>query len=112
MRLTTRSLPLLVALLPLAGAAQAAVIVTFKEPDRFFDAGRWDREDFLAEIERHLQELGTTHLPPGQTVKIEVLDVDLAGDDRFRRRFGAEIRVLKGGVDWPSMKLRYAVESA
>jgi hypothetical protein len=111
MRLPTRSIPLLVAIAAFAGAAQAAVIVTFKEPDGYVDGGRqWDREDFQKEIERHLQQLGERHLAPGQTVKIEVLDIDLAGDERFRPRFGADIRVLSGRADWPSVHLRYVVE--
>lgn len=113
MRLPTRSIPLLVAVAALAGSAQAAVVVTFKEPDKYVDAGRqWDREDFLTEIERHLQQLGERYLPPNQTLKIEVLDIDLAGDERFRPRFGADIRVLKGRADWPSVHLRYVVEGA
>jgi DUF3016 family protein len=106
--------PLLIAIAAVASTAGAAVVVSFNEPDKYADVGfpRSDAEDVFKELERHLQRLGETHLAPGQTLRIEVLDIDLAGDERFRPRAGTDIRVLKGRADWPKLRLRYGMESA
>jgi hypothetical protein len=95
------------------GAVSAAVTVSFPEAGRYIDAGNhWDEERTIGEIRRHLEVLGERHLSPSQTLKIEVLDVDLAGRTRYFVRGGlSEIRVLQGRADWPSLKLRYTLES-
>jgi hypothetical protein len=113
MKPRTGCFPFLVALAAFASAAEAAVVVTFNDPDKYADVGRSerDRQDVLAEIGRHLQRLGEA-LPADRTVKIEVLDIDLAGDDRPRMHAGRDIRVLRGSADWPSMRVRYVVETA
>jgi len=96
----------------LATAAQGAVLVTFTEPDKYVDTGRYRFEgtQVLAELERHFQQLGTRYLQPGQTLRIEVLEVDLAGDERFRSGPNQDVRILRGGADWPRMRLRYVLE--
>ena len=97
----------------LATAASAAVVVTFVEPDKYIDTGRYRFEDkkVLAELERHFQQLGTRYLQPGQTLRIDVLEVDLAGDDRWRSGPNQEVRILRGGADWPRIRLRYVLEA-
>lgn len=98
----------LAATLLAAAQAQAAgvVEVKFVEPERYTDAGLG-----AFEIERTTGALGAhfgwlaRHLPDGQTVKIDVLDVDLAGN--MRPGHGHDIRVLRGGVDIPRFTLRY-----
>ena len=96
----------------LATAANGAVLVTFKEPEKYLDAGRFRMETprVLAELERHLQDLGTRYLRSDQTLKIEVLDVDLAGDEEMRRSPGQDVRILRGGADWPRIRLRFVLE--
>jgi len=93
--------------------AHAAVVVSFAHADRYTDAGRFtlDSRHVLAELEQHLKRLGERLLPPYETLSIEVLDVDLAGDDRAIQRNGADVRVLKGTADWPSITLRYTLEA-
>jgi hypothetical protein len=49
-------------------------------------------------------------LPAGHHLKVEVLDVDLAGTLRQSPR-GASVRVLRAGADWPRIHLRYTLES-
>jgi uncharacterized lipoprotein YbaY len=96
-----------------AGAASAAVTVTYDHPENFTDLPftPWDREQVLKDLTEHFQKLGKA-LPPGQDLKIDVLDVDLAGREQPSRRAGAqEIRVLHGGADWPHIHLRYSLES-
>jgi Protein of unknown function (DUF3016) len=94
-------------------AAPAAVVVTFPEAGRYSDAGDpWTANRNIAELKRHLERLGERHLSPSQSLKIEVLDIDLAGRMRFFTHHGlAEIRVLNGRADWPSIRLRYTLES-
>lgn len=96
-----------------AASAQAAVVVSFVEPDRYTDSGNqpWDRESNLRELERYLQKLGDKYLAPNQTLRIEVLDVDLAGWPRYGGRAPNEVRVLRGGADFPAIRLRYTLES-
>lgn len=94
-------------------AAFAAVTVSFPQTGRYSDAGNhWDEKRTADEIKRHLELVGERHLSPSQALKIEILDVDLAGDIRYFARGGlSEVRVLKGRADWPSVKLRYTLES-
>jgi hypothetical protein len=104
------SAALLVALARPAHAAGGAE-VRFVEPERFSDAGRSssDRERALARLAAHVKELARK-LPDGQTLKVDVLDVDLAGE--LRPRHGQEVRVLRGSVDTPHIKLRWSLEQA
>lgn len=90
--------------------AAGTVQVSFVEPDKFADAGRsLDRPANLKTIEAHLQALGQRYLADGQTLNVEVLDVDLAGELRPSRHSAGEIRVARS-ADWPRMNLRYTLE--
>lgn len=99
------------ALMALAGPAQAAGIVrvSFVQPERYTDAGfgQVERERSTDRLAAIFQELAR-RLPDGQTLDIEVLDVDLAG----RVPIGSvhDTRVLTGGADWPRIKLRYNLD--
>lgn len=101
----------LLAALALAGLAQAAVGVTFKEPERYSETGvfRDDGPAAMEHIEMHLKRMGERYLAPGETVRIEVLDMDLAGEQQMGPR-GQDIRVMRGRADWPTIKLRYTWE--
>jgi hypothetical protein len=103
---------LLVVAIPLTALpASAAVTVTYGNPDRFTDAGDRNNDPVkvMAALERHLKTLGERYLAPGEDVKIEVLDVDLAG--RPRMNLPTEIRVVNGKVDMPCIDLRYSLGS-
>lgn len=99
-----------------ASAAQAAGVVSveFVEPDRFADArdARRDAGDNLRVLARHIESAAGRYLAEGDKLSVEVLDVDLAGEIRPSWRLAQEVRVLKGGADWPRIKLRYTLESA
>jgi len=103
----------LLILLACAGAAQAAgtVQVSFIQPEKFADVrdAAFRAEDNLANLQRHLEQVGALYTPDGQTLKIEVLDVDLAGEVRPGTR-PHDIRVLRGRADWPRVELRYTLE--
>ncbi len=87
-----------------AGSAQ----VTYVQPEKFTDAGfgSIERERTLQALTQHFEALGR-RLPDGQTLRVEVLDVDLAGE--VWPRGARDVRVLRGGADWPHMTLRYTV---
>jgi hypothetical protein len=116
MRSTTLSITFAAGLAVAAVAAHAAgtAQVSFVQPDKFADAGnaRRDHDANLRALASHIEALAARHLGDGQKLSVEVLDVDLAGEMRFSRRLNDNIRVLKGGADWPRIKLRYTLESA
>jgi hypothetical protein len=95
-----------------ASAVQAAVTVQFVNPENFEDVALSprDRDDILRDFERHFAKLGQ-RLPPGQDLSVEVLDIDLAGRLQPSRAAMQDIRVLRGGADWPRMHLRYTLTS-
>lgn len=94
-----------------SGMASAGVTVTFVQSERYADMpfSPWDRETVMKDFDQYLVKLGQKWLPAGQDLKIEVLDIDLAG--RLKRNTGHEVRVLTGGADWPMMEIRYTLES-
>lgn len=93
-----------------AGSVLAGVTVNYIEPDKYADMpfAPWEREDVLKGVTEHFQKLGK-QLPPGQDLTIEVLDIDLAGRIHPGMRSGRDIRILRGGADWPHMRLRYTL---
>jgi hypothetical protein len=98
----------------LACAAHAGTVsITFTNPDMYIDAGnsRWDEKANLQALATHLQRLGERWLPANQSLRIEVLDVDLAGTVRPSRIDGSSLRVVRGRTDWPKMNLRYTLEA-
>lgn len=106
-----RQLALAAALVFAAGAASAGpATVTFANPDDFADMPREasKREQVLAELSEHFSALAA-RLPAGQELKVEVLDLDLAGRSWPGMWGGRDLRVLEGGADWPHMKLRYTI---
>jgi hypothetical protein len=94
-----------------SGAALAAgkIEVSFVQPERFTDIGRSHAEQqrALATLQEHMQSLAP-QLPDGQTLRLEVLDVDLAGE-LDPTRTGQELRVMRGRADWPRITLRYTL---
>ena len=104
----------LLALLAAAATVQAggSIQVNFVQPGSFSDVrdGARRTEDTLAALRRYFEAMGAQVLAEGQTLKIEVLDVDLAGEVRPGLRAN-DIRVLRGRADWPRIDLRYTLES-
>lgn len=101
---------LLVGLLA-AGAVQAAGLeLSYKQPERFADAGDGplERERNLAELESYLRAQAERRLPATQKLSIELLDLNLAGDVKPVGRNMERLRVIKQ-VDWPSLEMRYVL---
>jgi hypothetical protein len=99
-------------LFALEAQAAGTVQVRFVQPDKFSDVrdGHLRAEDNLQMLQRHLEEIGARYVTDGQTLKIEVLDVDLAGEVHRGGRLD-DVRVLKGRADWPRIQLRYTLET-
>jgi hypothetical protein len=97
-------------LLAMQGAASAAVVVNYIQDEKFTDLPRvpWQRQQALEDIAEHFQALGKT-LGPGQDLSIAVLDVDLAGREQPNRYTTDSVRIIRGGGDWPRMRLRYTL---
>ena len=101
---------LLLAALAAARPAHAAgqIELNWVEPQTFADIGRRpsDREATLRELAAHLHKLAR-RLPDGQTLKLTVTDLNLAGELEPHRM--QELRILRGRADWPTMTLRYTL---
>jgi hypothetical protein len=107
-------------LLPLAAAlgfaAHAGTVnVSFADPNayNYIDAGnsRWDEKSNLDALAAWLGKLGAQWLPADQQLKVELLDVDLAGSVRPSRLDGSSLRTVRGRNDFPRFHLRYTLES-
>lgn len=88
----------------------AGASVSYVEPERFTDVPftPWERERVLKQLSAHFDKLGAS-LPPGQELKVEVLDLDLAGQTKPNFRGGQDLRVMNGGADWPHIHFRYSI---
>ena len=95
-----------------AGSASAAVTVNFTQPEQYVDMpfAPWEKERVMKDLKEHFNKLAD-QLPAGQDLKVDVIDIDLAGRLEPNPRFGDEIRVLRGRADWPTIALRYSIES-
>ncbi|WP_298236202.1 DUF3016 domain-containing protein [uncultured Azohydromonas sp.] len=88
--------------------------IVFTQPERYIDAGDGPAEvrANLALLQRTLQELGQKWLQPGQSLRIEVEQVDLAGRVEPALRHPQPLRVLRGGADWPRIDFKYTLSTA
>lgn len=101
-------------LLVAAGSVSAAGVVdiSFVNPAGYTDAGpsQWEKDANLKILETKFHELGQRYLHTGEVLKIDVLDIDLAGVVKPFPRGGEEKRIIKGNADWPRIQLRYTLQ--
>lgn len=107
----------LAAIAALAGgtaAAAAPVEVDTANTRRWSDLGSTplEEERNLKTLSSHLQKQGARYVAPGQTLHVTLVDVDLAGEPVPNRRTGEDMRVARGGADWPRITLRYRLTGA
>lgn len=112
MRSRGAGLGLLLALLP-AGAATAETTVRYVAPERFTDAeNRWGSgpslRATLAETTRLLEDLGRRYLPPGESLDVTVLDIDLAGFERPALGMAQSLRVVTDATP-PRIRFSYVL---
>lgn len=94
--------------------AAAQVRVAFIEPQRYTDAeNRFGSgltlRTTLAEIRRLLEQGGANVLRPGESLSINVLDIDLAGMDQMAGAMPHGVRVVLD-VTPPRFRLRYVLK--
>jgi hypothetical protein len=78
--------------------ATGRVGVTYVAPEKFRDREfrqANSRASALAEFDRWFAEMGTRYLPAGQSLRVEVLDMDLAGDFEPWRSGWEDVRFLR-----------------
>jgi Protein of unknown function (DUF3016) len=90
----------------------AATTVNYIEPDKYSDMpfSSWDKERVQKALTEHFEKLGAK-LPSGQNLKIDVTDIDLAGNPEPGAHRPNDFRILRGRADWPRISFRYSVES-
>jgi hypothetical protein len=100
---------LLVASFPAAGS----VAVSF--PSQVYsDIGEPgpQADEVKAELARYTQELGTRYLRADERLRVEFIDVDLAGERVLVASAGRELRIARGMSDFPRLTIRYTLEGA
>jgi len=109
MRATLCLLPVLLFGSVVAEPAGAGVTVAFVAPESYADMGQFggEAESAMREIGTHLARLGERYLPPGQELRVEILDIDLAGHRPLSARMDSGTRILDGRTDWPRIRLHY-----
>ena len=93
-------------------AVNAATSVTFVAPEKYADMpfASYEKDRVKEELKLHFEKLGAK-LPTNENFNVEVLDVDLAGERDYRASSPLDLRILRGGADWPKIEIRYSVES-
>ncbi|HCN47458.1 MAG TPA: DUF3016 domain-containing protein [Pseudomonas sp.] len=115
-------LPLILASLGLllctsmAQAATATVEVTYIHPEKFRDASlrgngyaRGADEQVLKQLRIYLQSLGKRYLKEGQSLHIDIRDIDLAGRYEPWQTQANSVRFMRD-ITWPSIDLHYRLE--
>lgn len=97
-----------------AAPTSANTVVDFVHPEKFVDAGDQGfggapSKRVLAELGKAIVALGAKYLGPGEALKIDVSDVDLAGRFEPGPQAGDTVRVMRDS-DWPRIALHYVLK--
>jgi hypothetical protein len=95
-----------------AAAAHAGTVeVSFDPAAAFADAGesRSERAANVGALADHLRSLGARLPGSDQVLRVQLLDVDLAGSVRPVGRSAQMLRIVRGSADWPQLRLRYTL---
>lgn len=95
--------------------AAASIEVNYDNPEHFRDASldsngyeRGADEYVMKTLRSYLQTLGKRYLPPGQTLRIDIRDIDLAGQYEPWHPQAYTIRFMRD-ITWPSIDLHYVL---
>lgn len=98
------------------GLAAAAVQVQFVAPEKYRDAvpDVWhgqarETDPTLKELRKHIEKSAARYFATDRTLRVMVLDIDLAGEIKHLGSTLREVRVLNQ-ISWPVIKLRYEIE--
>ncbi|WP_337159495.1 DUF3016 domain-containing protein [Pseudomonas putida] len=97
------------------GAPTAQVDVHFDHPEQFRDASldshgyeRGADAYVMKTLTEYLQKLGQRYLQPGQQLRIDVRDIDLAGRFEPWHSRAYDVRFMRE-ITWPSIDLSYTL---
>jgi len=100
----------------MAQAATANVEVNFIHPEKFRDASlrgngyqRGADEQVMKQLRSYLESLGSRYLGPGQTLRIDIRDIDLAGRYEPWQTNASSVRFMRD-ITWPSIDLHYSLQ--
>jgi hypothetical protein len=105
--LPTFTLALVTALISV-GASAGEPVVKFTNVDDYTDFPYSESESLQKLISEHFIKQASS-LPANVDLKVEILDVDLAGDIKANFRSPTDIRVRKGMADGPEIKVRFTL---
>lgn len=94
-----------VAVLVPTAPSQAGVIVRAVDPERYRDGNATDADEFRRLFER----LAKHYLPAGANLRIDILDIDRAGEVEPWRTRLEHTRAMRG-VTPPAIRLRYVLD--
>ncbi|MGE7989530.1 DUF3016 domain-containing protein [Pseudomonas sp. NPDC089554] len=96
-------------------ATPANVEVHFDHPEKFRDASLDSRgyergadAQVIKALTEHLQKLALRYLPPGQQLRIDIRDIDLAGRYEPWNSRAYDVRFMRE-ITWPSIDLSYTL---
>ncbi|WP_157014174.1 DUF3016 domain-containing protein [Mesorhizobium xinjiangense] len=97
---------------PNPSQAAGAVEVVFVHPERYRDIdddyGAAGGARSLKAVDGYLQYLGERYLKKGQALRVEILNIDLAGDHEPWRGEWRDVRIMRD-ITPPSFTLRYTL---
>ncbi|WP_175650140.1 DUF3016 domain-containing protein [Pseudomonas sp. Marseille-P9899] len=106
----------MLALNSMAYAASPSVEVNFIQPEKFRDASlrsngyeRGADEQVMKALRSYLESLGTRYLTAGQTLRIDIRDIDLAGRYEPWQTNANSVRFMRD-ITWPSIDLHYTLQ--
>lgn len=106
----------LLAFTSMAQAAATNVEVNFIHPEKFRDASlrgdgyqRGADEQVMKQLRAYLEKLGTRYLAAGQTLRIDIRDIDLAGRYEPWQTHANSVRFMRD-ITWPSIDLHYSLQ--
>ena len=85
-----------------------------RTPGSYADAGAYPQGGAPARaiteerLQHHLQHAGARYAGRGRTLRIDILDIDLAGMYNPLRTGLANVRIMRS-VTWPKIRLRYSL---
>lgn len=100
----------------MAHAASPNVEVNFIQPEKFRDASlrgngqeRGADEQVMKTLRSYLESLGSRYLSEGQTMRIDIHDIDLAGRYEPWHINANSVRFMRE-ITWPSIDLHYTLQ--
>lgn len=99
-------------------ATPAKVDVHFDHPEKFRDASLNSRgyergadAQVIEALSEHLQALAQRYLPPGQQLRIDIRDIDLAGRYEPWNSQAFDVRFMRE-ITWPTIDLSYTLSQS